>query len=62
MGAAKVHEFNEATKGMALPTRSAAARIHAVRKRGGAAEVRAQAKAMSKTKRKVRVRRKRGGY
>lgn len=62
MGSAKVHEFNEASKGMKLPAsaaRHAAARL--VRGPSAGREKRAQAKAMSKSKR-VRVRRKKGAY
>lgn len=58
-GAEKVHEWDEASKGMKLPKQaihSAANRIAALKSKGGRGEVRAQKKAMSKSKR-VRVRR-----
>jgi hypothetical protein len=54
MGAAKVHEFNEASKGMALPPKAGVARqaAQSLYTAGARPAARAQRKAMSKSKRK----------
>jgi predicted ATPase len=60
-GAAKVAEWDRETKRMGYGKHiaNAAARVHALQAKGGRAEVRAQSREMSKSKR-IRVRRKRG--
>lgn len=57
ISAATVHEFDEASKGMRLPetARSAAEKIHAIRKRGSS-DAREDAREMSRSKRRFRVR------
>jgi hypothetical protein len=60
ISAATVHEFDEASKGMNLPARAAAKRVYSVKHSGNAA-AKSQAHAMSKSKRGVRIRRKKKG-